>query len=155
MTLTIELETPDQEEVRHFLSKADERSSKLYPSENRLGPDMASLASPHVHFFVARILGRAVGCGGFTLGADGYAELKRIFVKPEARGQGVGRKILEAIEAHARRIGVCTMQLETGIKSAEAIGLYIGLGYEKRGPFGAYQDDPLSVFMEKSLVASE
>lgn len=155
MKLSIGQETPDQEEVRIFLRKADERSSRLYPETNRPGPDLASLASPNVRFFVARSEGRAIGCGGFAIGPDGKAELKRIFVDPEARGQGIGRRIVETIEEQARCVGVRVMQLETGVKSTEAIGLYGRLGYRQRGPFGNYDADPLSIFMEKSLVASD
>lgn len=155
MKLSIRQETPDQEEVRAFLRKADERSSRLYPEENRAGPDLASLTSPDVRFFVARAEGRAVGCGGFAIGPDGKAELKRIFVDPDARGQGIGRKIVEAIEEQARGAGARIMQLETGVKSAEAIGLYGRLGYRQRGPFGNYDADPLSIFMEKRLIASK
>ncbi|MEZ2131571.1 MULTISPECIES: GNAT family N-acetyltransferase [unclassified Sinorhizobium] len=154
MKLSIRPEPLDQEEVRTFLRMADERSLLLYPGNNRAGPDLASLASPNMRFFVARSEGRAVGCGGFAIGPDGTAELKRIFVDPEARGQGVGRRIVEAIEEEARHIGVRLMQLETGVKSAEAISLYGRLGYRQRGPFGNYEADPLSVFMEKSLIGA-
>jgi len=78
-------------------------------------------------------------------------KLKRIFVNPEVRGRGVGARIVETIEQAARCDGVRLMQLETGVKSVEAIGLYRRLGYRERGPFGAYGPDPLSVFMEKRL----
>ena len=79
-------------------------------------------------------------------------ELKRIFVVPEARGQGTGRQTIIAIEhaAAAERLG--GMLLETGAKSFEAIGLYRRLGYTERGPFGSHRPDPLSIFMEKQLT---
>lgn len=85
------------------------------------------------------------------LGPDGCAELQRVFVNPDARGRGVRQSILAAIEDAATRESVRWMQLETGVKSFEAIRLYKRLGYRERGPFGAYQSDPLSVFMEKQL----
>jgi len=78
--------------------------------------------------------------------------MKRVFVDPAARGKGVARAIMEALEQDAAKRGVTRMQLETGIKQPEAIALYRKFGYAERGPFGAYQPDPLSLFMEKRLV---
>jgi putative acetyltransferase len=74
-----------------------------------------------------------------------------MFVVPEARGRGIGRAILETIEA-ALRGRVTTLRLETGIKQDAAIRLYENAGFRRRGPFGSYRDDPLSVFMEKPLA---
>lgn len=150
--LSIVRESPDQPDVIHLLQLADERSSRLYPAESRHGASVAALLAQEVRFFVARLDGLTVGCGGYAIGQDGAAELKRIFVKETARGQGVGRRILEALEEAARLDGVSLMQLETGVKSDEALGLYRRFGYRDRGPFGTYQPDPLSVFMEKALA---
>jgi putative acetyltransferase len=58
---------------------------------------------------------------------------------------------MEALEREAASLGVTLMQLETGIKQPEAIALYRKFGYAERGPFGNYQPDPLSLFMEKRL----
>ena len=73
-----------------------------------------------------------------------------MFVRPEARGRGIGRAILAAIEA-ALRGRVTILRLETGIKQEPAMRLYESAGFRRRGPFGSYRDDPLSVFMEKPL----
>lgn len=149
--VSIERETPDQPDVLRFLREADERSSSLYPAESRQGPGLATLMSPNVRFYVARVHGHALGCGGYVVGLDASAELKRVFVHPDARGRGIGQSILAAIEDAATREGVRRMRLETGVKSIEAIRLYKRLGYCERGPFGAYRSDPLSVFMERQL----
>ncbi len=93
-----------------------------------------------------------VGCGGYALIEVRLAELKRIFVVPEARGCGVGRQLVLTIEEAAGAEGLSGIVLETGVKSVEAIGLYRRLGYTGRGPFGTYGPDPLSVFMEKPLA---
>ena len=105
-----------------------------------------------MHFLVAREQGRALGCGAFVLGEAGQAEMKRVFVAPAARGKGVARLLMEALEREAAQRGVTLMQLETGIKQPEAIALYRKFGYAERGPFGRYQPDPLSLFMEKRLA---
>ena len=152
MDVTIAAETPDQPEVRDLLAQADRRSAGLYPGDARPGPGVATLLALRVRFFVARLEGRAVGCGGYAPDGDGAAELKRIFVAEDARGSGVGRALLEILEAEARREGIRLMRLETGVKSAEALGLYRRFGYRETGPFGAYGPDPLSVFMEKALA---
>jgi len=64
----------------------------------------------------------------------------------------LGKHLLEKLEREAAAIGCRLARLETGPYQPEALALYAAAGYERRGPFGAYQDDPLSVFMEKRLV---
>ncbi len=152
---TIAPETPLQPEVERLLQAADRRSAALYPGESRFGDAVATLLTQQASFYVARLDGRAVGCGGFVLDGDGAAELKRIFVDEAARGAGVGRLVLHTLEQAARRQGVCVMRLETGVKSVEAIGLYRRFGYAPRGPWGPYGPDPLSVFMEKRLTPDD
>lgn len=149
--LSITRETPDQPDVLHLLEQADARSASLYPAESRFGLDLAELLAQAVRFFVARLDGRTVGCGGYALGRNQDAELKRIFVLPAVRGQGVGRTPVLAIEQAAAAEQVGWMRLETGVKSGEALHLYRHLGYIERGPFDAYVPDSLSVFMEKQL----
>lgn len=143
-------ETPRQEEVRILLRQSDTFSASLYPAESRHPANIDALAAPDVRFFVARLETRAVGCGALVLGA-GHAEIKRVFVDPSARGHGVGRAIVEAIESSARGEGVELIQLETGTSNHEALHLYRRCGYRERGPFGTYQCDPFSVFMEKDI----
>ncbi len=150
--LTVEQEAPDQPEVQNLFDQADARSASLYPVESRFGPTLTDLLAQDARFFVARKAGQVVGCGGYVLAPDRWAELKRVFVSPAARGAGVGRRIVSAIEHGAKGEGVVGLLLETGVRSDEAIRLYRRLGYAERGPFGAYGPDPLSVFMEKPLA---
>jgi putative acetyltransferase len=84
---------------------------------------------------------------------DGWGELKRMFVRPALRGQGVAQGILAWLEASVRERGFAVMRLETGVLQPEALRLYERAGYLRRGPFGDYGPDPLSVFMEKHLKA--
>jgi len=77
--------------------------------------------------------------------------VKRMFVHPAARGQKLGRAILERIEEEASREGLARMRLETGIHQAAALALYRRAGYAERGPFGEYASDPLSHFFEKAI----
>jgi putative acetyltransferase len=77
--------------------------------------------------------------------------VKRMFVMPTSRGLKLGRRILDTLEAEARREKLAFLRLETGISQPEAIGLYHAAGFVERDPFGGYQPDPLSLFMEKRL----
>lgn len=81
----------------------------------------------------------------------GTGKSSAFFVDEAARGQGVGRALLEAIEGIARRQGVGLLQLETGTANHEALALYHRFGYRRRGPFGSYEADLVSVFMKKEL----
>jgi putative acetyltransferase len=148
--LTIAVERADREDVRALLHTVSTWADELYPPESRHGLDLAAYERPDVTLLVAREDGVALGCGAYQLQGDGSAELKSMFVVPQARGRGVGQAILAAIE-HALRGRVATLRLETGIKQPAAIDLYERAGFRRRGPFGSYRDDPLSIFMEKQL----
>jgi putative acetyltransferase len=73
-------------------------------------------------------------------------------VLEQHRGKGLSKAIMQTLEAHLQAAGVRLARLETGIHQPEALGLYARLGYVLREPFGAYAQDPLSVFMEKTLA---
>jgi putative acetyltransferase len=146
----IEVERADQADVEALLRAARALMAGLYPPESCHGLDLGAYGCPEVTLFVAREGGVAVGCGAFQLHGDGSAEIKSMFVAPQARGRGIGREVLAAIEA-AVRGRVSALRLETGIKQLAAIRLYERAGFRRRAPFGSYRDDPLSVFMEKAL----
>ena len=150
MQIRIEAERPLRSDVEALLRQSRAMMAGLYPPESRHGLDPAAFESPEITLFVARENGVALGCGAFQLHHDGSAELKSMFVAPQARRRGIGRKVLEVIEA-AVRGRASALRLETGVKQLTAIGLYEAAGFRRRGPFGSYRDDPLSVFMEKAL----
>ena len=107
---------------------------------------------PGSGFIVGRVENEAVACGAFRPLQPGIAEIKRMFVEPEARGLNIGRRMLAALEAIARAEGVRVVRLETGVRQPEALGLYRSCGYIERGPFGSYKPDPLSAFFEKRIA---
>jgi putative acetyltransferase len=146
----IAVERAERDDVRALLHTVWSWSVGLYPPESRHGLDLAAYEHPEGTLLVARERGVALGCGAWQLEGDGSAELKSMFVVPEVRGRGVGRAILAAIEK-ALSGRVTALRLETGTKQPEAIGLYESAGFNRRGPFGSYRDDPLSIFMEKAL----
>jgi putative acetyltransferase len=153
--VTIAQETPNQSDVLAFLAASDAYAASLYPAESNHLVDVAALLTPDVRFLVARTgaTSMAVGCGAVMLcvdtDGDRYGEIKRMWVDQSARGLGVGAKILTALEAIAKLEKRSALRLETGVSQPEALALYRKVGFVVRPPFGAYQPDPLSVFMEK------
>lgn len=82
--------------------------------------------------------------GVVALGTDRTAEVKRMYVARAARGRGLARQMLAALEESAREHGFEAVVLETGLRQPEAIGLYESAGYLPIPPFGYYRDAPLS-----------
>lgn len=104
---------------------------------------------------LARIDGRAVGCASLRATGDGFpdgsGELKKVWVADEARGTGVARALLAAIEDDARAHGLTSVVLQTGIRQPEAVTLYRTAGYRPVPPFAPYADDFLSLCFAKDL----
>lgn len=149
--VAIAKEDPRQPEVALLVGELDQLMASLYPAESNHLLDLDELAEPNVTFLVGRIGGRAIMCGAYRVFAPSTAEIKRMWVATHHRGQGLGRQMLTAIEAHARSAGVKRLKLETGVRQEEAMGLYGASGYARCRPFGDYKTDPLSVFMTKTL----
>jgi putative acetyltransferase len=138
-------------EALRLIGESEAELSGLYPPEVRHAFSPDQLVAAGVRFVTAWEGGAAVGCGGFAP-FHGYGELKRIFTTRAARGRGVGRAVVGALEALARAEGLALIRLETGAASPDALALYERLGYARRGPFGAYAENGSSVFMEKRLA---
>lgn len=148
----IAAEDPRQADVAGLVGELDRMFAELYPAESNHLLDIETLAGPDVRFFVVRHEGEAVGCGALRIHA-GYGEVKRVYVKPEARRLRLGRLILKRLEEEARALGLKLMRLETGIHQEAALKLFAAAGFSVCGPFGAYPaDDANSVFMEKQLA---
>ncbi|GAB2177522.1 hypothetical protein DLREEDagr8_30800 [Dongia sp. agr-C8] len=81
-----------------------------------------------------------------------WAEVKRMYVAPAARGRRIGRLILDRLLGHAKERGIGVLRLETGNKQLEALSLYRSVGFASRGPFGDYPDNESSVYMELKLA---
>jgi putative acetyltransferase len=123
------------------------------PGTDHFELDAAEVAPGRGAFLVASRAGEAVGCGALRCIEPGSGEIKRMYVSPPARGAGVGRVVLAALEAEARALGLERLVLETGVRQPEAIALYERAGFSRIGRFGDYEEQPLSVFMSKDLRA--
>ena len=149
--INIAPEDPRQPEVRRLIALSDAYLQALYPSESNHLVDVDVLAVSGTMLLVARRSGEAIGSIAFRVIAPDHAEMKRMFVREDARGCGLGRRLLDALEGIARRENIARISLETGIRQPEAIGLYRASGYLECAPFGNYTADPLSLFMTKRL----
>ncbi|MCC8959175.1 GNAT family N-acetyltransferase [Bradyrhizobium sp. Pear77] len=149
--ISIAPEDPRQPDVRQLIDLSDAHMQALYPPDSNHLAAVETLADADTVFLVARRDGEVLGSIAFRLIAPGHAEMKRMFVRADARGHGLGRRVLEALEDAARDRRIARISLETGIRQPEAIGLYRAAGYQECPPFGDYAPDPLSLFMTKRL----
>jgi putative acetyltransferase len=153
MRITIAAELFESPDATRLITALDAHLASRYQPEQRFGPNLKSnqLASGLGTFLVARVDERAVGCGAVRLLDPTTVEVKRMFVEPELRGQGIAKEILTHLEAAGRQLGATRSVLETGIYQDEAIGLYRRAGYRQVDCWGEYAASPTSVCFEKSL----
>jgi putative acetyltransferase len=125
------------DDVRALIFELDSELAVAYPPEQMHGLTLRSLFEPHVQFFIARLDNVPVGCGGIAF-FDGFAEVKRMFVREKARGEGIAQALLAHIEEVARSAGTPMLRLETGVRQPAAIRLYERFGFRSCASFGAY-----------------
>lgn len=155
MVVAIERVTEPTIELGKLIQELDAVLGAEYEPHQRHGLAIAQLFGPHMRFFIARLDGEPAGCGGVAL-FDSYAEVKRMYTNPAARGRGVAKALLTRIENDARAAGAALLCLETGTRQHEAIGLYLGMGFRPCGSFGTYsgmrpEQIAESLFFEKPL----
>ena len=148
--LRIEPASAASEDARRLIAALDTYLDSLYPPEENYLLDIEALCQPEVSFMLAHMGDEAVGCGAIVA-RDGYAEVKRMFVDPAVRGRGIARHIVIALESAARARGLTHLRLETGTLMPEAQQLYTRCGFGVCRPFGEYEDNGASVFMEKRV----
>ena len=153
--ITITPERPDSPDASQLLSELDaDLHRHPYPPESRHAFSVEQLLRDGVAFFVTRCQDKAAGCGGIKIFPSEYGEVKRMYVRPEHRGLGLGKAMLDHLAQYAQDQGVALLRLETGIYQVEAVGLYERHGFLRRAPFGEYRQDPLSVYLEKHRNAN-
>ena len=140
-------------DARRLIDALNTELSKTYPEPGachfRLDPD--EVAPGQGAFVIAFDTGQPVGCGAVRRIDRRTGELKRMYVRPESRGRGVGRRLVAALAAEARSLGLERLVLETGIRQAAALVLYEHTGFARIPPFGEYTASPVSVCMAKDL----
>ena len=155
MPLVIERVDAPTDDARALIAELDAELGGAYAPEQRHGLSVERVFRPGVLFFMARLDGDPVGCGGVAF-EDGLAEVKRMYVRPRARGQGAARAILARLEEESRARGAARLVLETGDAQHAAIRFYQRGGFTRCAAFGGYATMPpgaieRSVFFEKTL----
>jgi len=151
----IELVPAHTEEIRTLIGELNEELSALYTPEQRHGLSLDAIFQPNIRFFVARSDSEPVGCAGIAL-LDGFAEIKRMYVRPAMRDRGVADAIVARLAEETVSSGRKLLRLETGSHSFAALRFYSRCGFRLCEAFEPYAFMPppaiiTSVFMEKEV----
>ena len=148
--MTVQIRSVHPREAKELLEASHALMESLFPSESNHYLSLDELAVPEIRFLVAEDGNTLLGCGAVAI-KPGYGEIKSMFTDPAARGKGVADAILSALTLAAEEEGLSALRLETGDSLDAAHRLYERHGFTRRGPFGDYPEDPLSIFYEKAL----
>jgi putative acetyltransferase len=155
-TLEVRCEDLLSSTAQQLIRRLNAELEARYPEEgaNFFRLDVDEVSEGRGAFVVAYMAELPVGCGAVRMIEPGVAEIKRMYVEPSARGRGIGRQILDTLEAHSRKLGARRLVLETGPRQPEALTLYRRAGFTGIPLFGEAVDSPhpeLSVCMAKDL----
>jgi putative acetyltransferase len=154
MAVTVAIESPLQDDVRQLVKELNAYLNPLSPPEFQFQMTVEQMADSATTLFVARDeSGAAVGMGALKIQSPEMAEVKRMYTRPEIRGQRIGVALLDAIVALARDRGIPHLMLETGnVEGFEpAHRLYSKAGFTRCGAFLDYPESEYSAFFEKWL----
>jgi DNA-binding MarR family transcriptional regulator/GNAT superfamily N-acetyltransferase len=139
----IRIEPPDSRDARDclaaYFSELAARFETGFDAAKSIPARDEEMTPPAGYFAIARLDGQPAGCGALKLKADGIGEIKRMWTMPSARGLGVARRVLQALEAKAAEVGIAILRLETNKTLREAQALYRSSGYSEVAPFN---DEP-------------
>ncbi|MDX1520975.1 MAG: GNAT family N-acetyltransferase [Anaerolineae bacterium] len=149
---TIIIEDPKSLTITNLIDELDNELMDRYPASSVHILDLSRITAETGVFVVAYLDEQPIGCGAVCRLAEGVGEIKRVYVKPAARGQGISKAIMDRLESEALRLKFHTLRLETGDRQPESLGLYEKIGYRCIPNFGEYIGDPHSICMEKKLM---
>jgi putative acetyltransferase len=140
--------------LTRLIAELDAYQYPLYPPESFQGINITQLDEGEITCFMARVDDDWAGCACLYITRQGLAEMKRVYVNPLFRGQGIASLLIAAMEKKLKALGHRELFLETGVFQEKAITLYEKLGYSRTQAFGDYQQapDPLSVYMMKAVA---
>lgn len=150
MSVTVSHEDPRNEDAAGVLKDSHIFMQAMFSPDQSHFLSIDELCAKNILLFVGRIDGKPAGTGALVI-KDGYGEVKSMFTRAEFRGQGVADAVLGRIEREAHARNLPFLRIETGDLLHEAMRLYSRFGFYDRGPFGEYEDDGSSIFLEKSL----
>lgn len=154
----VEQVTFTDERVQALVTEVQAYYVEIYGGPDDSPVDPTEFDPPLGHFLLGLLDGAPVAMGGWRrrpeldeLVGGRTAEVKRMFVSPTRRRQGLARRLLTGLEDSARDSGVEVLALETGSVQTEAIALYEAAGYESTVRFGHYADSDLARYYAKRL----
>ncbi|WP_127452721.1 GNAT family N-acetyltransferase [Streptomyces sp. B29(2018)] len=146
----VSYDSPEARELTHALHR--EQLATYDRADDPESTEPTEFDPPSGAFLLAaRPDGTAIACGGWRTAAPATAEIKRMYVSPAARGHGLGRLILKALEGDARRHGMTRVILETGVSNLAALALYIRCGYALTEPYVTGRDPRINRALSKVL----
>lgn len=151
----IAIESPLTEDMRAMLRELNAILGALTPDEANFSMSAEEMAGPETTVFVARIDGKAAACGALHRHGNGIGELKRFYARPDYRGMGLARQILDHVMNRAAAEGFTELVLETGHNYDAARQLYERAGFKQCGPVLDYPENPYSVFYSRPLTAHQ
>ena len=151
--VVIDAESPNSPDAQYCLGayfrELEDRFETGFDPGQSASPTTDEFVPPGGIFLVMRLSGRPIGCGAFKRIEPHIAYLKRMWIEPSRRGQGLGRRLLQALEDHALRAGYRITRLETNKALPEALQLYKSYGYEE---IAAFNDEKYAHhWLEKAL----
>ena len=148
--VTLQRTTSDNEGFRALIKELDKDLWNRY-NDRQAVYDQHNIIENNRNVVVAYKDGDTAGCGCFKNFNEGIVEIKRMYVKPQYRGQKIASSILQELERWAAELNNTTTVLETGINQPEAIHLYRKSGYLVIENYGPYKNMSQSVCMQKEL----
>ncbi len=123
--------------IDQYVTELNERFEAGWDPARSISAGADELVPPSGLMLIARLRGKPIGCGALKFHRGAPTELKRMWVSPDARGLGLGRRLLVELESQARASGSRVVRLETNRALKEAIELYRSSGYREVAPFNA------------------
>jgi GNAT superfamily N-acetyltransferase len=154
-TITVARAELSADASRDLIGALNAELSAIYPEAGatHFRLDGEEVTGGRGAFLIVYQEGTPVGCGALRLLDPQTGELKRMYIAPAVRGKGLGRRLVAALEAEARALGVRRLVLETGVRQAAALALYRATGFQPIPFFGEYCLSPeTSVCLGKELV---
>ena len=137
--------------AREMVSRVQQEYVVRYGGPDEAAVDPAEFGPPVGLFLVAEVDGVPAGCGAWRVHRPGVAEVKRVYVAPGYRRQGLAQLLMAALERSAEAAGHGSVVLNSGSEQPEALALYAALGYTPVPGYGVYADAPGAVFLGKGL----
>src|SRR5687768_11419094 len=141
--------------AQYLVGEVQQEYVTRYGGPDEAVVDPAEFVPPAGLFLVAEVDGLPAGCGAWRVHEPGVAEVKRVYVAPEFRRQGLAQLLMAALEQSAAAAGSRAVVLNSGFRQPEALALYAALGYTSAPGYGVYADAPGAVFLGKQLAEEE